>query len=294
MVRNPAAGGRKQLFESTLGALKRFGVKVDVGQTGAAGEEEELIREAARDKTYDAVVAAGGDGTIRKMVAGILGTSLPLGIIPLGTINVLALEIGLEPDPERVARSIAFGPAERIQVGLINGRPFVLMVGAGLDGRVVAGVSPALKKIFGKGAYVLAGIRNLMCRSPAELTATVDGKDYQASWVIVSNGTYYAGKYLLAPGTHLANPGFTVSLFQAVRRLGSAAELVALISRGAWGRPALQLYGTRKIVLRSMGVEPVQADGDSVGRLPVTIRPASHPLPIILPEDYPRRGTVPR
>jgi len=148
IVYNPIAGSRSPLLKQTLQRLTVHGLQFDLYETRGPGDAEKAVR--GKEQTYDAVVAAGGDGTINEVVNGLQGTNLPLGIIPLGTVNVLALEMGLLKDPETVARTIVFGPARSVNVGHVNGRAFLLMVGAGFDGRVVAGVSARLKKSLGQ------------------------------------------------------------------------------------------------------------------------------------------------
>ena len=229
------------------------------------------------------MVAAGGDGTINEVANGLWGAETPLGIIPLGTVNLLAMEMGLHKDPEQVARTLAFGPARPINVGLVNERAFLLMVGAGFDGRVVAGVSSSLKNAIGKGAYAVAGLKEIVCNSPARLIVEADGSEYEAAWVVVSNSTFYGGKFALAPKANLQSPGFTVSLIPGK----TGCDLL----RGFWSvwrdrnakRRWKQLHPVTHVTLRSEQNEPAQMDGDYFSALPLTITQATESLDLILP-----------
>src|SRR5262249_60700955 len=149
------------------------------------------------------LVIAGGGGTINEAVNGLLsrggGAASPLALVPLGTANVLANEIGLVTAPAAVARTIARGAAVRAYVGIANGRCFTAMAGAGFDAHVVAHVSLRLKRLLGKGAYVLESLRQLWRFPFPRYRVTIDGQSYDAASVIVAKGHYYGGRHLRAP-----------------------------------------------------------------------------------------------
>ena len=114
----------------------------------------------------DVIAAAGGDGTVGEVVNDLLGRGLPLGIVPLGTTNVLAGEIGLSLCPRTVATIIAAGSGLRSHIGLVNGPPFMMMTGVGFDAHVAKQVSPALKRRVGKGAYIWTTLVELFRYAP--------------------------------------------------------------------------------------------------------------------------------
>jgi diacylglycerol kinase (ATP) len=287
VVYNPIAGSRSSLLERTLKSLESLGVQIVLRETRGPGDGETLCREAIGQKSYSAVVAAGGDGTINEVANGLLGTETPLGIIPLGTVNLLAMEMGLQKDPGQVARCIAFAPARPINVGLVNERAFLLMVGAGFDGRVVAGVSSSLKKVIGKGAYVVAGLAEISFNFPARLTVEVDGAKYEAAWAVVSNSSYYAGKFALAPAGNLQSPGFTVSLIPGKTQSGLISGLVAVWRDRKAKRGWTQLNSVNRVTIKSDQNDPAQMDGDYFAPLPLTLTQAPQSLNLIMP---PLRG----
>ena len=271
------------MFEQTLKHLKMHGLQFDLHETTGPGDGEKAARRAVLEKPYDAVVAAGGDGTINEVANGLLGTELPLGIIPLGTVNVLALELGLFKDPEKVAQAIVFGPARAVTVGNANGRAFLLMVGAGFDGRVVAGVSSQLKNSLGRMAYALMGLKEIFLSRPADLVVDADGVRYPASWVVVSNSSLYGGKFLLAPETGLESPGFAVSLVTGKTRWALARALLEFWL-GQKIKPGWkQVHPVSKIEITAPREESVQIDGDYFGVLPLTLTSGGQSLEVILP-----------
>jgi diacylglycerol kinase (ATP) len=146
IVFNPAAGrARRSRVDRVVATLQGFGCAVTVKETEAPGHAETIARDVA-DDDFDVIAAAGGDGTINEIVNGLKGNNLALGVIPLGTANVVADEIGLCRSPAAVANALAHGPAKPIHVGTVNGRRFVMMASAGFDANVVSKISPPLKK----------------------------------------------------------------------------------------------------------------------------------------------------
>jgi len=159
IVFNPVAGRRRaHLLWRVLDVLMANGVRLDLAETHCPGHAEALARDAV-SRGESMVVAAGGDGTIAEVANGLMGSNTNLGVIPLGTANVLAHELGLPFSPQAVAAALAFGRTCRLWPGQIHNadgaRLFVQMLGVGFDAHVVRNLSFPLKRVFGKGAYVL-------------------------------------------------------------------------------------------------------------------------------------------
>ena len=285
VIHNPKAGARRNLLNAVLNRLRDLGIEVAVHSTTGPGSARDLARSAAEMGGYDAVIAAGGDGTINETANGLSGHQIPLGIIPVGTANVLALEMGLSQDPETIARALVEGPVRSIVPGTINGRLFLLMVGAGWDGRLVAHTTTRLKRLFGKFAFLWHGLKLLAQNRVPRLSVVVDGTRHPASWVIVSNAARYAGSFLLAPEERLERAGFTLMLFNRRTRFGLLCDLVSLALDKIGHANSIQSMTVRSVVIEGDSSEPVQADGDFVGYLPVEIKIADHPLDLIIPEQ---------
>lgn len=269
---NPAAGrSRRRRFDEVVNLLREARCAVTVRVTEAPGHAEQIAR-GARAGEVDVVAAAGGDGTINEVVNGLRGTGVALGIIPLGTANVVADEIGLKKDPKIVARALAEGPLKQIHVGLCNGRRFVMMAGAGFDANVVGRVSLALKKVLGPLAYVwTAGVQGF--RDPfACCDVVIDGAAHKSVSVVACNGRRYGGPFLAAPAANLADDSFQVILMKgrgafSVMRYG-AALLVGKV--GLW--PDVEIKTGRDVAIAGMAGQAVQADGDIVAVLPVRLQ----------------------
>lgn len=284
VICNPTAGSRSNTLFSTLQKLELLGMNLDVQKTQSVEHAETLCKEAVEKGSYECIIAAGGDGTINQVASNMIGSDMPLGIIPTGTANVLASEIKLSSSPEHIAQTIAFGKTRPVFCGKSNKRIFLLMASVGFDARVVANVPKELKKLFGKGAYFLIGLKHLLTRTPSLLQVTVDGEKYNCLWVIISKGVYYAGKYKLAPDADLSQKECVITLIQN----GSIYETIrALYSigfgKGNFKGRAKVVRGTA-ILIEGEVNEPVQLDGDDVETLPVSVSVINEPLNLIVPK----------
>ena len=199
LIVNPAAGqGRPQEALETLQA-SLAPVLGDIVVTQGRGEAERAARAAASDG-YDAVLAAGGDGTVNEVVNGLLaaataGGALPLGLVPLGTQNVLASEMGLPAaDPDGTLTMLRAGRTRRIDVGLAGGRYFVLMAGFGFDAQVVGEVLRPVKALLGPAAYAFAAAGALAKYRSTQIRLRLDGEEVrsEAFLVVVANAASYA------------------------------------------------------------------------------------------------------
>ena len=288
VIYNPVAGHRRaHTLWRVLDILSANGVRVQLLQTSHAGHAAELARQAG-GAPGDLLVAAGGDGTIAEVAGGLAG--LPagrrarLGIIPLGTANVLARELGLSTAPRSVAAALAFGRTRALWPGIASGaaadRLFVQMLGVGLDAQVVHHMTGPLKRALGRGAYVVQTMRELVRYDYAPIRLRIDGAEAEAASVVVSKGRLYAGQYLLAPNARPHEPGFTVALFGCTGR-GAALMYGAALPLNLLPRaPGMRLVRASRVEILAGGA-PAQADGDPAGSVPVSVRDAEAPIEVV-------------
>ncbi len=247
--------------------------------------DKQLSQEAAASGEFDAVVAAGGDSTIRGAAAGLIGTDLPLGIIPVGTGNVMAAELSLGRNADRIADILINGTAIPVHGGKINGEPFFLMAGAGFDADVVGRLSQSLKKRIGKVAYTGPVLSTLTGPLP-KLHVEVDGARFDAAWVIVTNARHYGGEFVLSPATALDRPGLRTVMLQPGTRLGLLKLIVKLAAGRLEDDPCVTSIEGRKTVISSDMPVPVQIDGETHGSTPVTIEPCDESFRLIVPPEF--------
>ena len=287
IIYNPAAGQRRRRrFEAVMQALAAQGAAVTLQATTRRGDAEAFAREAVTGG-YDRVVAAGGDGTINEAINGLAGSDTPLAIVPLGTANVLAAEIGLGGRPADIAAAILRGAPRPIALGRITtaqrARRFVMMAGIGFDAQVVAQVNPALKRLTGKFAYVLASLREMLRDPGLVFRVEVDGRVYQAASAIVAKGHFYGGRFVACPDARLEEPALHVCLFGRTGRLHILRYAAALALGRLRHLPDVTVLRAQRIAVSGPPGEPLQADGDSDGHLPATIDVEDSALRLVFP-----------
>jgi diacylglycerol kinase (ATP) len=281
VIHNPVAGGRRAEKVAALAALLRSeGIEVDVQATQRAGDAERIAREAAAASDRpDIVVAAGGDGTVNEVANGLLDSDLPLALMPLGTVNVLARELGLGPSVGEIAQAIRGGRIGLVWPGLANGRAFLLMAGIGFDAAVVAAVSPALKRRFGQLAYLIAAAKLWWRWQPGEQILVADGVSHRAASAIVARCRLYAGSFVGAHAARLDDPHLHMVLFERGGRLAALGYALALATRQLHRWP-----GVRHVRILSSQVDGrhmIQIDGDPLQAETLNLSIAPTPLRVV-------------
>jgi len=285
IIVNPAAG-RARSSERRLGrfvaALERQGCTVVLRRAGPSpGQVERLAGQA--EPGFEAIVAAGGDGTISAVVNGLGGRAVPFGVLPLGSANVLAREIRLPRAPEALASLVVTGPASPIWPGRVGNRAFVMMASAGFDSEIVAALSPELKRRVGRLAFAWGFLVRLWHCPACELTVRADGVEYRAAAVVAAKGRHYAGPFVVAPGADLAEPVLELVLLDRRGRWAMLRYATALFLGRVPRLGDIAIVRARQASVAGNRALPVQADGEIVGELPITLAVADRPLLLIRP-----------
>ena len=282
IVFNPAAGRRRaNRLWRVLDVMVHNGVKLELAETQHAGHATDLARDAAMSGAR-MVVAAGGDGTIAEVAAGLAGSQTRLGIIPLGTANVMAHELGLPFAPRDVAAALAFSRTRTIWPGLATAGTeshlFVQMLGAGFDAEVVRHLPLGLKRLLGRNAYVLQSLRETVRYKFPKISIKIDGQPVEAGSVIITKGRFYAGHYTIAPLASPTRRGFTVALFDRAGPFSALAYGTALTLDRITRMPGFRLVEAEEIEL---GPCHTQADGDPAASGPLLVRDAAKPIQVV-------------
>jgi len=274
------------------GVLRRMRARgSDVFQIPArnATEAAEAIAAAGRRGLCDAVIAAGGDGTFRAVATGAAECDLPIGLIPLGTGNVLANEIGLPKKAHDLADLFIDGPEIEAKGGLINGAPFFLMVGAGFDAHIVGRLNYRTKRVLGRGAYTVPVLRTLAER-PRIFDVDLDGRHFEASWLILAFANRYAGSFRLSRDGGVGGDQLIAVVIEARSRTAMVSHVLSL-ALGRLVNPETRPAGVhvlpvrRATIGRRTGV-PLEVDGDEGGLSPVVIDAAGPRIRLIVPQSY--------
>ena len=249
-----------------------------------------LARQAIENGA-DLIIAAGGDGTISEVVNGLAHSHIPLGILPAGTANVLAHEIGLPRNPIGAARELSACSPHRVSLGEIETaageiRYFLLMAGAGFDAKVIYHLRAEWKDKLGKLSYFLGGLGR-MGSGLSELEAVFDGRVRRCSFALISKVRNYGGDFEIASHAQLSDDSFEVVLFEGRNSWRYLRYLWGVATRHLERTPGVSFARTGGVALRAVDEHIyLQADGELIGRLPATIRIVPDALTILLPERF--------
>lgn len=288
LIVNPKAGRRFFLnlhLPQVIKLLERHGVSFRIFYTRYSGHAARLVRRFREE--IDCVTVFGGDGTIREVVKGMGDRPLPLGIIPFGTVNVLALDLGISLNPIIAATGILAGHTRSIDVGYVNAEPFLLMVSTGLDAMAVHSVGLRFKRYLGQMSYVLGMIWSALTDRVHRIQISVEGEDITDGGylAIVSNSRYYAGPYTIDEEVRIDDGILNVILFKKSGILDTLRLLVSILANRHRMMPDVSIYSGKVIHIRSKGRIKMQMDGDKAPSPPARICVRERFLPVFVHED---------
>lgn len=218
------------------------------------------------------IIVAAGDGTINAVLNGIGPGKATLALIPLGTSNVLARELGIRSLDDSIGR-IVRGVTKPLAVGVLESGEarcyFSLMAGIGFDGAVVRDVSRLEKRFFKQGAYGLSALRQMWAWDKEQMLVTCGGKNVSCHSVIISNAARYGGDFVLAPGQDVFRPGLTVTCITSDRRRTYLGLALDLLLRRDWPGCNVRRFTADDLIVS--GTKPIQLDGDFAGYGPARL-----------------------
>lgn len=262
-----------------MDALRRRGVGAIPRATAGPDGAMRLTAEAV-ERGAELVIVHGGDGLVNEALQGLVGTDVPLALWPGGGSSVLAHEVGLPGDFDRLARIIAAGSTRRVSVGRAGQRYFLLMAGVGLDAEAV-GSNP--KRLTGEGAYWLAGLKQLADWNPVPFVIEADGERHRATFAVVANAASYAGGLRFAPDASMEDDLLDVCLFDTTERARFARYLAAAVTGSHQGMPGVTCLKTRHAVAQGPDSRLVHVDGERLGRLPIAFDCVPAALSLVVP-----------
>jgi YegS/Rv2252/BmrU family lipid kinase len=268
VILNPAAGnGQPKHWQERIEVIVGGGCPVHV--TSHSAEAEALARRAA-EEGFGKVVAAGGDGTVNEVVNGIAGSGAALGLLPIGTVNVFAMELGLPWRNLELCWEIIQGNDVRlVDLPSANGRFFVQLAGVGLDAQVVKETSLAFKRSFGPLSYLISAAQ-IAARQPPKLfiesaSTSVD----EASFVLVGNGRLYGGPFPFFKHAIIDDGLFDVVLFKRLGYLEIIKYLQDVVFSSDIRAPDIEYFQTKNLRVTSTQDVPLELDGELAGSCPI-------------------------
>jgi len=302
---NPHSGqGRGDLrvvVERVAAILREAGVDASIAETLSAADAGQQARDAVA-QGCDTIFACGGDGTIQDLAQGLIGTGAALAVIPLGTANVLAHDLGIPSGVVAAARAALRAVPLRVSVGRADcqsnegtlvTRYFLSVAGAGQDGYLFHRVAPSEKRTFGIAVYygkaLWVWLTHRMEWFSADVSTT-DAKERAPVTQVLAVRLHDFGNLLrdLAPGATLLRENLRAVLFKTSSRWSYLLYVVRGIFGAKWQVPGIELCDASRIRLTPAGVSPVylEADGELLGQLPAEITVVPSALTLLVPKDF--------
>lgn len=301
LLYNPLSGrrhGRRvNEVESAQAVLRAGGVEAVSAATAGPGEAVEQVKQAIREG-FDTVFACGGDGTVHDVVQGLVGSDAALGIIPLGTANSLAHDLGLPLSATGAARAALTAKPRRIALGRVayqdfqggkNARYFTVTAGVGVDAHLFYKLNPMAKRHLGMAAYYAKATRLWLTHKMERFVIELEGDSRQAevSQLLAVRIRHFGGVLReLAPGASLDRDDLRLVLFHTRSRTAYLGYVLRGLLGAKWQIPGIELVHALRVNCRSVGGSSrifLEADGELLGTLPLEISVVPDALTILAP-----------
>jgi YegS/Rv2252/BmrU family lipid kinase len=290
LIYNPYAGKIRRnprILQRTTAVLARANVNPRLFATDSAGHATELARDAA-ERGSELVLVLGGDGTVNEAANGLIGSDVPLAVLPAGTANVLAMELGLGSRLERAAEILLTCHPKRIAMGRITtadnaSRYFLCMAGAGLDAKIVSEIRPGLKERTGKLAYWAAGLSQFGGKLE-QIEVRFKNESVRCGFLLASRVRNYGGDMEIASGASLLRKDFELVLFEGANPLRYAWYML-----GVGLRRVQSMQGVRTVPAECVEIlspTHLQVDGEYAGRQTARLEIAADALTLLAPPGY--------
>jgi diacylglycerol kinase (ATP) len=285
VVANPAAGrgrGARALVQAER-ALADAGLRPTVVRTRDLAHARSAAADAA--DAGGIVVAVGGDGLLGAVAGALAGTEGVMGIVPAGRGNDFARELGVPLEAEAAARMLPGARTRRIDVGEVDGRPFLGIASAGIDAEANR-IANAAPKLLGSAAYALAGVAALVTWRHANFELDVDGTTsaFRGFAVGVGNSSYYGGGMRLLPDAIADDGVLDIVTFGVDSRLRLLREIPQRRVAGHAANPTVNFQRGSVVRIAADRPMPVYADGEPIGALPATVTLRPRGLAVLAPD----------
>lgn len=283
LIFNPKA--KSQRGERTLRFLMDHANRFALYATNHGEEARELARKFASEGE-PVVVAAGGDGTLNAVVKGLAGSATALGVIPAGTMNVFARELGIPFDHlPKAFDVIERGHVREIDLFEANRAPFIQMAGVGFDAMVIEETTWESKKVLGPLAYLLAAVKVLGEKPPKMEVVCKDGRREECVAVLAGNGSLYGGQFKLFRAADNQDSKLDVLVFKEAGYKLVMDSFKGLALGGVDLASSTSYFQADEFIVRANREVPVEVDGELLGRFDeVKFTAASRKLRVIAPE----------
>jgi YegS/Rv2252/BmrU family lipid kinase len=282
IIFNPAA--RSERASRLRSRLEGLSPNIVVRVTGETGDARRLAEEAVKEG-FETILAAGGDGTVNEVVNGLAGARVRLGILPVGTMNVFASELGIpQGNLEEAWEVVERGGTREIDLPQANGQYFIQLAGVGLDAEVVRKTTRNSKNTFGPLSYLLTLAQVVAVKPPRVLVEVEGGEEREGSFVLIGNGRFYGGPFPLFKKASLHDRLLDVIVFQNQSPLDVVRYFQAIAFGTHPDLPDVEYFQAKAVRVTSADEVPVELDGEVAGTLPCAFSIAEERLIVLVPE----------
>jgi diacylglycerol kinase (ATP) len=303
LIYNPTSGRRRhrrfEEIEKAVRILKDARITTEIAATTGPGTARGMAQLAVGQRT-NLVIACGGDGTVNEVVNGLAGSQIPMALLPAGTANILAKELGVPWDIPHAARLIPGGAVRRIALGMASplgvngddpahgkliGRYFLCVAGAGPDGAIVNGVDEIFKRNAGILAYWAEGLRQLAHYDFPQIRIQSGGRERKATIVVIGRTAHYGGPFKITTEASLFEDSFEMLTNSTTSRFQYLACLPALWMGQLRKLKGIEAWKGTQVICEPTDERMVyaQVDGEPVGALPLVFRVVPNALSIVVP-----------
>jgi len=280
VILNPAAQGGKAGNLKSLLQKTCFGADIQI--TSKAGDAQKIAAEGSL--FFQKIVAAGGDGTLNEVVNGIAGSNAQLGVLPIGTMNVFATEMGIPNRLEDAWKIVQHHTTRQIDLPTANGKYFLQLAGAGLDAEVVRQTPRKLKKTIGPLAYALTLVQVLSKPAPKISLVRADGKKTSGCFALLGNGKMYGGPFPIFEKASYEDKLLDVLVFKNQSHWDIVRYLQALLTRTHLSLRDVEYFQTPSLSIKSAKPTTVELDGEEAGSLPCQFSISNQTLQVLSPD----------
>ncbi|MGO9434514.1 MAG: diacylglycerol/lipid kinase family protein [Terracidiphilus sp.] len=306
LIYNPQSGQysaqRDKSLQRALALLREAGIEAEALETDAPGSAKTLAKAAMRNR-FDTILACGGDGTVHEVLQCLVGTDVALGVVPLGTANALAQDLGLGTSPVKAVRKLLSATPTQVPVGRIfyhdkngaeNSCYFTVAAGIGADALLMASLDAGLKRRFGYALYMVEATR-IWATNPFPLFSAAfslngSGETHKAdiSQLLAVRVRSFGGALgMLAPGATLRNDTLKLITFNTRNRFHYLRFLLAVVAGRHTFSKHVELVEATAVACHALNGSKtpiyVEADGEVLGALPARMEVASQKLTLLIP-----------
>lgn len=286
VVINPASGRDKPILHTLNAVFHTADIDYDISLTKKAGDAARLAKQAA-DAGYDVVAVYGGDGTVMEAASGLMGTDVPLAILPGGTNNVMSVELRVPGDLVQAAALVVGAPARirPVDMGRANDRLFILRVGIGYEAVINQGATREMKNRYGGFAYSIAGLEALRNPPNAKYTLDLDGEivETEGLWCMVANSASLGSEKLAIVQGADVSDGLLDVIMVGEAELSTLTSVVGSIADSERIGAPLPRWQVRKVTITADPPQAITGDGELWEPTPITCEVIPAAVNILVP-----------